>query len=483
MIIGYCRVSSREQLANSEALKQQKARVEPHCDRIIVDITPRSTLSRPGWEEIKRLVISGECTKIVCTRIDRLGTLTLIPQIIEFQTDYGCNIQCLDDDFDLSTATGRFHANIVGSVAQMEVEMLSERVRHGWSYFRKQKKIHSPAFGYRVNGENRLEVDHSPFVCLISSKKAYSRYQIARLLIEWYIDPPPDLKGRRRSSLQRVLELLNTTFGVQVLTTHKGRAAYGALRFSKGGLSGWFDNPALSGHTAYLKKRDGQRQKKKDWVIERNTHEPIITEAEAEAIARLKKTNRFQAHEPRTKRRFAISGLVKCKRCGAVCYLQSGSRGKQPGYNYYYQCQRWTIKACSNKKMVRVEKAEDALIDALVDRAEILADWYALGDPIKKNDFPPEILELQDSLDALERLPFNPAIEESKLQLQKQINEATILHSEENKQAIARDEMLAELNDRRFWSDADNDTKLKLYNAFASAIWVDDGEIVGVDFK
>jgi len=53
MVIGYCRVSSREQLTNSEALAQQRARVAPYCDEIIEDIKPRTTAtvawSPPQW--------------------------------------------------------------------------------------------------------------------------------------------------------------------------------------------------------------------------------------------------------------------------------------------------------------------------------------------------------------------------------------------------------------------------------------------------
>lgn len=219
MIVGYCRVSSREQLTNSEALAQQRARVAPYCDEIIEDIKPRTMVNRPGFERVKELVIAGVCKKIVCTRLDRLGTLSMIPQVLELHNKYGCEIVCLDDEFNPSTATGRFHANIVASVAQMEVEMLSERVRHGINYFKSQGKTHSAPFGYRITRDNRLELDHEPYLCLLDSSKTLSRYDIARMIIGWYLNPPPDEKGRRRSSLIRTVQLLNETLGIQNLRT------------------------------------------------------------------------------------------------------------------------------------------------------------------------------------------------------------------------------------------------------------------------
>ena len=483
-VIGYCRVSSREQFVNSEALTQQKVRVRPHCDRLIVDVESGSSRRRPGFTEIEKLIAQGLVRKVVCTRLDRLTrSLAHLQRFLELVAANNVEVVCLDDNFDLTTATGRFHANIIGSVAEMEAAMLSERVKHGWAYFRQQKKIHSPPFGYRINGQNYLELDHEPFVCLIESRECFSRYQVARMLIDWYIDPPLDSNGRKRRSLRRVIELLNKTFGIQVLTTYKGRASYGALRFSASGLRDWLDNPVLRGHTAYLKKsnKNSQRKQKEEWLVERGTHEALITEDESRMIENFSRSNTFQNAKGQNKRKLPASGLIRCARCRGVCYSQSGSRGKQPGKNYYYQCHRWSSKACDQKTMIRVEKAEAAIVDALLKEAEELKQSYAI--PEEGNVIPPKVLELQASLEALERLPYNPALEESKAALQRQIQETYAQLQDSKLNQKERASQLRQIGDRAQWEAMDPDEKMVLFHHFVSAAWLESGEIIGVDFR
>lgn len=481
MIIGCCRVSSREQQINSEALAQQIARVRPHCDRLIVEVQSGASRSRPKFKELESLIRSGEAKKIVCTRLDRLTrSLRQLQNFLDLVERYGVEVQCLDDDFDLTTATGRFHANIVGSVAEMESAMLSERVRHGWAYFRKQGKIHSPAFGYRVTAENKLEIDHDPFVCLIKGKQVLSRYQIARMLVDWYINPPEDGNGRKRRSLRRTIELLNEKFGIQVLTAHKGRNAHGQLRFSPAGLRDWLSNPALRGHTAYLKKRNGQRLPPSQWLVERDTHEPLITQSEAERIALILEGNKNQNFSGKSAQRFPASGLVRCLRCRGTCYTQSGNRGKTPGYNYYYQCSRWTTKACDQNRMIRIEKVESAIIEALVSEAEVIARGYEISqedNPVT----PPEVVELQQSLEALEKLPYNPAIEQSKAALKGQLEETLQRLYHSNVDRGQRALKLSALSDHQRWGSLGAEEKMQLFRYFVKAAWLDNGEIVRVD--
>lgn len=480
MIVGYCRVSSREQSINTEALEQQKSRVAPHCDRLIVDVESGSSRSRPGFKEIEGLIRMGKVKRVICTRIDRLTrSLGQLQHFIELVGQYAVEVVCLDDNFDLTTATGRFHANIIGSVAEMETAMLSERIRHGWEYFRQQRKVHSPAFGYKVDAENKLVLDHDPFLCLIEQRQKLSRYDIARMLVNWYLNPPEDSRGRNRRSLRRTVELLNETFGLHHAPKKRsGRAPHGQLRFGTAGLSDWLSSPTVRGHTVYLKKKNGRRLPKEQWQIIKNTHPPLFTESEASQIDAFKKTNRYHG---KNKRQFPASGLVRCARCGDTCYLKSGTRGKTQGRNYYYQCHRWNICACDQKKMIRVENVESAIIDALVGQAGTIAQSYEIS--VQENEpLPPKILELQASLDALEKLPYNPAIEQTKAAINEQIK-MSYASLKDNKDAQSqRQNQLIHLGDRQRWNAMDIEEKMRLFHYFIKAVWLEDGAVVGIDF-
>lgn len=472
MIIGYCRVSSREQQVNSDALEQQKNRVKPHCDRLILDVESGSSRKRPGFKELESLIVSGRCRMVICTRIDRLTrSLSHLQRFFDLVAQHDVLVKCLDDNFDLTTATGKFHANIIGSVAEMESSMLSERVKHGWAYFRQQRKVHSPPFGYRVNAENRLELDHEPFVCLIKPREELSRYQIARRLVEWYLAP--------KSSLRNAVKQLNEVFGIQVLTTHKGRCPHGSLRFSTAGLGNWLDNPALLGHTAYLKTKERRRLNKNEWLLEKNTHEPLITEAEEKAIAFKLKRNCFSSYENKTERRFPASGLVRCHLCGGSCYLQSGGGSKPKKYNYYYRCHRWGSRSCDQQKMVRTEKVEAAIIDALVKQARLIAADY--HDSPNKTSINPKVLELQKSLESLEKLPYNLAIEQSKTALRNEIRELKLAGDRTAIDKTDRELLLRGLSDRQFWENANPEDKAELFHYFIKNVWIDEGEVLSID--
>lgn len=481
MRIGYCRVSSREQAVNSDALAQQVARVKPYCDEIIEDIESGSSRDRPGFRVLMERVEAGQCKEIICTRIDRLTrSLAHLQKVLE-HCEGRAVIRCLDDDFDLGTATGRFHANIIGSVAQMEAEMLSERVRHGWAYTRKQNRTHAAPFGYRLE-DNKLVLDHSPFLCELATGETLSRYQCARIVVMAFIAPGLDDRGRNRRSLRRCLQIINERFGVQAFNQGRGKRAAGRFGFSLGGLSTWLRNPNVRGHLTYLRKRKGKQRKPEDWEIYPNTHEALITEEEGKIIDEILLGNRNQAFDQR-RQIFPMSGLIRCDRCRSVCYLQSGTRGKTPGYNYYYQCPKYLVRACENKRMVREPVCRSAVIDALVGQAEQLADRAIYDTSMIGQPEDPQIRELESSLAALEALPFNAAIEQSKHELRNQIANLKAAAVSESQAAMERGALLQELRGRGFWEQLSNEDLRHLARMFIASVWMDEGEIVRIDFR
>ena len=138
--IGYCRVSSREQSENSAALEQQKARVkDAGAEEILVDVeSGRSAREdeRPEFQRLMRLVEQQRVEKVIVTRLDRLSrALPTLRRVVDtFQTS-GVDLVALDDSVDMSTAKGKFHLNILGALAEMESDHLSERIKHGHSRF------------------------------------------------------------------------------------------------------------------------------------------------------------------------------------------------------------------------------------------------------------------------------------------------------------------------------------------------------------
>jgi len=106
MIIGYARVSSREQSENSHALEQQIARLRAAGAKdIYTDIESGSKNSRPKFKQLITDCKLGKISEVIVTRLDRLtrSLVTLRKTVDQFK-DSGVVLRALDDSIDTSTA-------------------------------------------------------------------------------------------------------------------------------------------------------------------------------------------------------------------------------------------------------------------------------------------------------------------------------------------------------------------------------------------
>ncbi|MFN5753469.1 MAG: recombinase family protein, partial [Pseudanabaena sp.] len=132
MKIGYARVSTREQSENSHALEQQIARLKAAgATEIYSDVESGSKNSRPKFKQLIADCKLGRISEVIVTRLDRLtrSLVTLRKTVDEFNLAK-VGLVALDDAIDTTTAAGKFHLNMLGSLAEMEVDRLSERVKH-----------------------------------------------------------------------------------------------------------------------------------------------------------------------------------------------------------------------------------------------------------------------------------------------------------------------------------------------------------------
>lgn len=148
-VIGYARVSSREQAENSHALEQQTARLySAGAMEVYADVESGSRDERDRFNKVIELVKANAIDEVIVTRLDRLTrSLPTLRSVLDVFQKQGVNLRALDDSIDLSTAAGKFHLNMLGALAEMEVDRLSERVRHGWAHLRERKVAMNPPFG------------------------------------------------------------------------------------------------------------------------------------------------------------------------------------------------------------------------------------------------------------------------------------------------------------------------------------------------
>lgn len=161
----YCRIS-KDAEAMGLGVQRQEDECRALCERegyTIVgvfadnDISGYSGKLRPQWEEVKQLLQGKGADVLVAWHPDRLTRRTTeLESLIDLVEGAKVQVRTVSAGvIDLSTASGRMQARIVGAVAQHESEQKSERLRSKAQQLAKAGMPNGTgqrAFGYEIDG-------------------------------------------------------------------------------------------------------------------------------------------------------------------------------------------------------------------------------------------------------------------------------------------------------------------------------------------
>ena len=141
----YARVSTLEQTLDNQWLVLDKY-VAQHPDWIVVDRysdkASGSKQKRPGLDRMMDDVRAGKLELIVATKLDRMARslLNLKKICIELE-ERGIGLKFAEQpSIDTTTPVGRFMNDILGAVAELELELIHERTKDGLERARKEGK-------------------------------------------------------------------------------------------------------------------------------------------------------------------------------------------------------------------------------------------------------------------------------------------------------------------------------------------------------
>jgi hypothetical protein len=295
-----------------------------------------------------------------------------------------------------------------------------------------------------------------------------STADIARQIIQQFL---------QRQTLRATIRWLNEEFGLYTPSLGKGNNRIHLLRFSPAGLSAWLRNPALQGHTAYLKGK----------VLHRDTHPALLDASTARAIDEILTNNR-QHYKQASNARYPLSGLVQCAACrasahtvtGATNYHKAKRTGEAITYLAYFQCSNWRTRGCDQRVMVQHRKAQAIVDAALAARAEALADMASIPDEVQE---PPELIALREELRLYESMPGNratPIIENLRREIQQM--EAALTGREAIDEEL-RAMLLEVFADPGYWESLSDSERRQIYVGLVRRIWIHAGEITQVDLR
>jgi DNA invertase Pin-like site-specific DNA recombinase len=156
-VVGYTRVSTREQADEGLSLDVQRRAIEDYCARKgwdLIDVIEDDGYTgtnehRPGYAHLMDMVSRrNRPNAIVVARLDRLcRSVVNLGGLIKASKDKW-GLVALDYDLNTATANGRLVAHIIGAVAEWESDMNSERTSAGMKAAHERAKATGHQFGF-----------------------------------------------------------------------------------------------------------------------------------------------------------------------------------------------------------------------------------------------------------------------------------------------------------------------------------------------
>ena len=263
------------------------------------------------------------------------------------------------------------------------------------------------------------------------------------------------------------------------------RYPHTGLKWSVSGLRSILVNPVYAGGTLYttIVNSKGHRKPFDEWEVAWNTHEDeaIITREEHERIKNMIRSNRNNRWASEQKYTNPFANLVKCANCGAAYSRQCKKFVKKKNFiRHHYQCSFYRTGACSNGKMISSDKLEKQVIENLVSQAERLAGLVEQETKIVEE--PPEVKTLRASLNTLEALPSNSAIEKAKDDIRMQIADILATATSYSQQyLIAKERIIRAFANPEFWQGLQVEDKKALLQGCIKKIVVDGNRVTEVE--
>ena len=320
----YCRISA-DMTGEAQGVDRQEAMCRELCERegfdvaeIIVDndVSAYSGVSRPGYERLLTLIEAGQVDAVVAYHVDRLYRRILdLGRLAAIIERHRVEVRTVSaGEVELSTASGRFTAQILAAAAEHESARIGERVSAKHRQNAQQGRAHGGGrpYGYRRVGPGQLEIlPEEAAVVRELADRVLRGASLNSLVIDLNDRGVPTVRGGnwRPNSLSKVL-----------------RAA----------------------RLAGLREVGGEVIGEGDW-------EPILDRITWERVAQR------ITHAPtgRRPRRNLLAGLVYCGECGSKMKARSAGSGQYSSRQY--ACDKASGHGCGSNS-VHAERVEEIVV-------------------------------------------------------------------------------------------------------------------------
>ncbi len=326
---------------------------------------------RPDFQRLLMDIKSNKFDVLICYRLDRISrSVADFSNIYTMLQKHNVEFISVKEQFDTSSPMGRAMLNISMTFAQLERETIAERINDNMYALAKTGRWlgGKAPYGYTIeryagdNGKKMsrlIKTDNIDLVKLIFEKfcdigtlngvsKYFNREGIKSFDNKYFT--PTQIKDI----------LINPVYASCDSVAYNYFNSMGATVV--GSLEEWNGNTAIM---PYGKHKKSTRASKDNWVVVPGTHDYLITGTEYVAIQHMLNANTNTAFRTNVKADYGIlSGLVKCKCCGAPMRLRPNKVLADGTKSFAYICKtKDTTKAkdCNVKNLLGHEADKDVL--------------------------------------------------------------------------------------------------------------------------
>ena len=376
----YVRVSTTQQI-DRDSLKTQEERLRLYCKAHNYEvyrnkpyrdegISAKDT-KRPAFEKLRQDIETGKIQVAVVTRLDRITrSLKDLIELMEFLQEHETKIVSLTENIDTTGPMGRFVLNLLGSVAQLEREIDSERVSADMHHRASMGKWNGGVvpLGYITRGKLLRELKEKGVKEDEALNKANKLTPEKGRLYVLKQDA-----GLVRKIYQLYLECRSLRKATHELNRQGIRTRHGET-WATPSIRRILTNPTYIGKIWYGKRRTDiltgrlSQVKPKLWKVVKGEHEAIVSEKIFNEAGKVLKSRFLKPS--RASRTYLLTGLVKCGRCHGGMYgytYRKKQKGERVSY-FYYRCKNSIQKGTSVCKglIVRGNELEKAVIDRIL---------------------------------------------------------------------------------------------------------------------
>lgn len=374
------------------------------------------TIDRPRFQAMLQLVKENSFNVLVCYRLDRISrNIADFSSLINELSKHNIDFISIKEQFDTRTPMGRAMMYIASVFAQLEREVIAERIKDNllelaktgtWLGGDAPLGFSTERFSILQNVEdgetdkcNKKRRTASKLIInepeLITLKLIYSKYMEFKALskLETYL-MNNDIKTRNGTYY--------SVFALKWILTNPAYAKndkYTMEYFKEKGIKVFCEDDDRNkfdgkyGFLTYSKTSGGKNLPPMDWIYAVGLHPGIIPGEEWVYVQRLLEKNADKKYRAATgvKKQTIVSGLIRCKHCNSYMRPRNMDRKREDGtVNYGYCCilkEKSRGQKC-NSKNVNGEKLDNEIINIIkntfVPNSEIYKELQKMS--IKKDN-------------------------------------------------------------------------------------------------